>query len=167
MKLALSVQNRPGELDLQHDGDGWRFRYACGGTVAQGQASVTEVEPGIYSVLWAGRSYEVKIALDKGKGFADIAGHHYAVQAVDPRELSPGAATGAAGREEVIAPMPGKVVRVLVEQGAEVAAGQGLVVVEAMKMQNEMPAPRAGRVVLLRAAPGAAVAAGELLAAIE
>jgi biotin carboxyl carrier protein len=167
MKLAVSVQNRPGELELLPRGAGWRFRYASGGAVTEGEASVIEVEPGIYSVLWDGCGYEVKISLDKGKGFADIAGHHYAVEAADPRELAATAATGAAGREQVLAPMPGKVVRVLVAEGAEVAAGQGIVVVEAMKMQNEMPAPKAGRVVTLRATPGATVAAGELLAAIE
>jgi biotin carboxyl carrier protein len=63
--------------------------------------------------------------------------------------------------------MPGKVVRVLVEEGAEVEAGQGIAVVEAMKMQNEMASPKRGRVVALRAREGATVTAGELLATIE
>jgi biotin carboxyl carrier protein len=63
--------------------------------------------------------------------------------------------------------MPGKVVRVLVALGDQVEAGQGIVVVEAMKMQNEMKAAKAGRVMTLAAAPGATVNAGEILAAIE
>ena len=63
--------------------------------------------------------------------------------------------------------MPGKVVRVLVKPGETVEAGQGLLVVEAMKMQNEMRAPRAGRIVSLPAVEGATVAAGEVLVVIE
>ena len=63
--------------------------------------------------------------------------------------------------------MPGKVVRVLVERGQEVEAGAGLVVVEAMKMQNELKSPKAGTVVELRAAPGATVNAGDVLVVIE
>jgi biotin carboxyl carrier protein len=63
--------------------------------------------------------------------------------------------------------MPGKVVRVLVKPGETVAAGQGLLVVEAMKMQNEMRAPKAGRVVAVPAGEGATVAAGAVLATIE
>ena len=63
--------------------------------------------------------------------------------------------------------MPGKVVRVLVAQGDQVEAGQGLVIVEAMKMQNELKAPRAGKVVAVAAAAGATVNAGEILATIE
>jgi len=67
----------------------------------------------------------------------------------------------------VAAPMPGKIVRLLVAEGDSVAAGQGLLVMEAMKMQNEMKAPKAGRVVSLTAREGATVAAGDVLAAIE
>jgi biotin carboxyl carrier protein len=63
--------------------------------------------------------------------------------------------------------MPGKVIRVLVSQGDSVEAGQGLVVVEAMKMQNEMKSPKAGRVAEVRAEPGAAVLAGETLIVVE
>jgi biotin carboxyl carrier protein len=62
--------------------------------------------------------------------------------------------------------MPGKIVRVLAAVGDMVEAGQGVVVVEAMKMQNEMKAPRAGRVVTLSAREGASVSAGEVLATI-
>jgi biotin carboxyl carrier protein len=63
--------------------------------------------------------------------------------------------------------MPGKVVRVLVEVGQQVEAGQGVVVVEAMKMQNELKSPKAGTVTELRAKPGSTVNAGDVLAVIE
>jgi biotin carboxyl carrier protein len=62
--------------------------------------------------------------------------------------------------------MPGKVVRVLAAAGEEVQAGQGIVVVEAMKMQNEMKADRAGKVLTIPAQEGATVAAGEVLATV-
>jgi biotin carboxyl carrier protein len=74
---------------------------------------------------------------------------------------------GLGGSQQVISPMPGRVVRLLVAQGDEVSAGQGLVVVEAMKMQNELKAPRDGRVLTLTAREGATIAAGEVLAVIE
>ncbi len=63
--------------------------------------------------------------------------------------------------------MPGKVVRVLVAEGDSVEAGAGLVVVEAMKMQNELKAPKSGVVVAVKAQPGATVAMGDMLVAIE
>jgi biotin carboxyl carrier protein len=67
----------------------------------------------------------------------------------------------------VRAQMPGKVIKVLVVSGATVEAGQGLVVVEAMKMQNEMKAPKSGRVARMHAREGATVTAGEPLAVVE
>lgn len=70
------------------------------------------------------------------------------------------------GPTRVKAPMPGKVVRVLVAPGQEVTAGQSLVVVEAMKMENEMRSPQAGRVLELPAREGQAVDAGALLAVV-
>jgi biotin carboxyl carrier protein len=63
--------------------------------------------------------------------------------------------------------MPGKIVRVLVEVGAQVETGTGIVVVEAMKMQNEMKSPKAGVVVSINAETGATVNAGDVLAVIE
>ena len=71
------------------------------------------------------------------------------------------------GAAEIVSPMPGKVVRVLIEQGTMVEAGAGIIVVEAMKMQNEMKAPKAGVVVSINVAPGATVNAGDVLAIIE
>ena len=130
-----------------------------------GGASIEQVEPGVWSVLIDGRSFEV--SLDGGRAAIAGAGS-FAVKVEDPRELSTEAASGAAGGRYVLAaPMPGRVIRVLVKEGDDVAAGQGIVVVEAMKMQNEMPASRAGRVVSIGVKPGDAVSTGQVLAAIE
>jgi biotin carboxyl carrier protein len=63
--------------------------------------------------------------------------------------------------------MPGRVVRVLVERGAEVEAHQGIVVIEAMKMQNELKSPKSGKVAEMRVIPGDTVIAGDVLAVID
>ena len=80
-----------------------------------------------------------------------------------------GADTGGGGHGEqaVVAPMPGRVVRLLVQPGDEVAARQGVVVVEAMKMENELRSPKAGRVKEVNVAPGASVEAGRVLLIVE
>jgi biotin carboxyl carrier protein len=98
-----------------------------------------------------------------------IGGEAFTVHVIDPRALpTGGSASGAtSGRARITAPMPGKIVRVLVEQGAEVAAGDGLLVVEAMKMQNEIKAPKSGMVVELYVEQGATVAAGDVLVIVE
>jgi biotin carboxyl carrier protein len=71
------------------------------------------------------------------------------------------------GRQQLTAPMAGKVVRVLLKPNDEVAAGQGVVVVEAMKMQNEIKSPKAGRVIEIRVIEGATVTANQILAIVE
>ncbi len=108
---------------------------------------MAQVEPGVYSVLLDGRSFEVRvIAAEEGLRI-ELNGRRFTAEVCDPRDRGQksGAALGT-GRQNIRAPMPGKVIRVLVREGDEVEVGQGLVVVEAMKMQNEMKAARAGRV---------------------
>ena len=94
---------------------------------------------------------------------------HYSITLVDPKRLRGATSTGvhADGAARIIAPMPGKVVRILVEQGAHVESGAGIVVVEAMKMQNEMKSPKAGVVAALEIELGATVNGGDVLAVIE
>lgn len=151
MKVLLTVNGAPREVEVEG-----------------GESGIAAVETGVYSVLRDGRSYEARIEERPGVLVVFIDGYRFEVQIRDPRRWSrQGGATGAEGRLEIAAPMPGKVVRLLTAEGEEVAAGQGLLVVEAMKMQNEMKAPKAGRVISLSARPGDTVAAGDILAAIE
>jgi acetyl/propionyl-CoA carboxylase alpha subunit len=129
---------------------------------------IVAVEPGVYSVLMNGRSYEARVEQSDGCLIVVIDGHRFEVEIRDPRRWSRHTTKpGIEGRLHVTAAMPGKIVRLLVAEGDTVAAGQGLLVVEAMKMQNEMKAPKAGCVVSLTAREGATVAAGDVLAAIE
>lgn len=98
-----------------------------------------------------------------------LRGTTYQVAIVDPKRLRSGESSAAhdAGAAEIVSPMPGKIVRVLVKEGANVEAGAGVIVVEAMKMQNEMKAPKAGVVVSINAQEGATVNAGDVLAVVE
>jgi biotin carboxyl carrier protein len=118
----------------------------------------------VYSVLSGGRSYEARIDGSR----ISIGGRTFHAEALDPRRWNRERNHDKAeGRQNIVATMPGRVVRVLVSAGDQVEAGQGIVVVEAMKMQNEMKAVRAGRVATMTAVAGATVNAGEILAAIE
>ncbi|BDC52207.1 acetyl-CoA carboxylase biotin carboxyl carrier protein subunit [Bryobacterales bacterium F-183] len=135
-------------------------------------ASVVEVEPGVYSVLTAkGASIEMRVNPTPGAAGSwnvSASGRTQTVSLRDPRErAAKGSGAGAAGRQNINAPMPGKVVRVLVQAGDTVEAGQGVIVVEAMKMQNEMKSPKAGTVAEVRVDAGATVAVGETLLIIE
>ena len=93
----------------------------------------------------------------------------FAVMFADPKRLrgSADAAGLGDGAARIVAPMPGKIVRVLVEVGAQIEAGAGVVVVEAMKMQNEMKSPKAGTVAAVNVGVGATVNGGDVLAVIE
>ena len=129
---------------------------------------VREVEPGVFSVLLGGKSFQVRIA-PEGPGYiVDLLGHRFTTEVRDPRNAkrTSGTAVGR-GLQTVTASMPGKVIRVLVEPDHQVETGQGLIVVEAMKMQNEMKAGKPGRVVQVHTKNGATVAAGDVLITIE
>ncbi len=131
-------------------------------------AQIELVEPGVYSVLMDGHSYEARVEPADSGVVVFIDGYRFEIEVRDPRRWRRQTrGREIAGRLNVVAPMPGKIVRVLVSAGDTVAAGQGLLVVEAMKMQNEVKAPKAGRVVSIAAREGATAAAGETLAVIE
>ena len=167
MKLEILIDGRPCSLEIEDPGRG------AGEFVFNSkplEADVREVEPGVYSILVEGRSYEVKIepASTPECYYAGVNGKRYAVEVRDPRR--PSRARGsfsAPGRQKVASPMPGKVVRVLVAEGDSVEAGQGLVVIEAMKMQNEIRSPKPGRVVAVPVKEGMAVGGGETLVEVE
>ena len=107
-----------------------------------------QVEPGVYSLLIDGKSVEVRVVPREQGSTVVAGGRRFAAEVRDPRNASRGSRSALGGsRQKVVAPMPGKVIRVLVAKGDSVEPGQGLVVVEAMKMQNEMKASHAGHVV--------------------
>jgi biotin carboxyl carrier protein len=165
MKLDLQINGAPAVFDLLAANPDCRFRMDG---ASEQSAQVETPEPGVYSVLLDGRSFDAFVE-ERPEGLVvTIDGHRFEVAAHDPRQWTARSRDGAAGGARSIAsPMPGKVVRVLVAEGDQVGAGQGLVVVEAMKMQNELKAPGDGRVVSVAAREGATVAAGEVLVTLE
>ena len=162
MKLALTVNGAQKEIEIVAPAPEWRFRLDG----VEQRALVTEVEPGVYSILLDGRVYEASIDRAGQSLVVVVAGERFQVELRDPRTWSRKSVPGGQGVATLSAPMPGKVVRLLVAAGDAVEAGQGLLVVEAMKMQNEIKSPRSGQVVSLTARVGATVAAGEPLATI-
>ena len=114
-----------------------------------------EIEDGFYLLFLGDRVREVRVD-DR-------------IKIIDPKRLRSGQNSGGHhhGVAQIVAQMPGKVVRVHVEAGAAVEKGAGVIVVEAMKMQNEMKSPRAGVVVSVNVKPGDTVNAGDVLAVLE
>jgi len=167
VKVEVVIDGRSARLEF----DQARFRYereasdGVEGNAVEGAHSIVPLTSGAYSVLIGGRSYEVVAG---APGEIVVNGRRFAVVVFDPREMRGRKSKDAGeGRRNIAAMMPGKVVRILVVQGDEVEAGQGLIVVEAMKMQNEMKSPKAGRVVEVKVKADATVAAGEVLMVIE
>jgi biotin carboxyl carrier protein len=128
----------------------------------------TAVEPGVYWLRWNNRSIEISVTPHGDTYVASVGSHHIDVEILDARAaLRRAAQQGYDGAVEIRAPMPGKVVKVLVTEGATVELDQGLVVIEAMKMQNEMKSPKQGIVRKIGVKETAAVNAGDLLAIVE
>jgi len=168
VKLDTVVQGRIGSLLIVPLGrEGAKsFRYQReDGQALEGELAIEALDSGAWSVLIGGRAYRVEPG---APGEYLVNGAPLAVELFDPR-ASRGRRSSASnhGRLNIAAQMPGKVVRVLVSVGDAVEEGQGLVVVEAMKMQNEMKSPKTGRVVELRAKTDSTVTAGEVLMVVE
>ena len=157
----IRVNGKAVDVTLRRSG-GERWTVEHGG--AAREVDVRRGGDGVYHVLLDGRSYQVRM---EGEA-ALVDGEELRVEVIDPRDgASAAVPREVAGRQTLRAPMPGKVVRLLVAEGDAVERDQGVVVIEAMKMQNAMKAPKSGRVVELAAREGATVAAGDVLAVVE
>jgi acetyl/propionyl-CoA carboxylase alpha subunit len=122
----------------------------------------------VLSILIHGKAYEIKRERSATDLHLWVGSARYGVQLRDPRSLrSRAGADDGKGPRKLLAPMPGKVVRVLAPENSEVQAGQGVLVVEAMKMQNEIKSPKKGVVRKMVATEGANVNAGDVLAVVE
>jgi biotin carboxyl carrier protein len=168
LKLKAQIEDRDQELT---------FKVAQGQVLAEigGRTYDLEVRrhsPDSYLVFLGTNVYECRVnAHTTAKDVFDVSirGRSYAVTIVDPKRLRSGQNSDRhhQGVAEIRAPMPGKVVRVQIEVGAAVEKGAGVVVVEAMKMQNEMKSPREGVVVSINVKTGDTVNAGDVLAVVE
>lgn len=168
MKLHAVIGTDQTEIDIRVEGG----RVFAEIDDRHYELEVHQCGAGGYLLISNGQVFDCRVEgqAESGKEVDVIIGTtNYAITLTDRRRLTSPAATGAHGDNSarIVAPMPGKVVRVLVEVGSEVAAGDGIIVVEAMKMQNEMKSPKAGKVVALNIQTGVTVNGGDVLAVIE
>ena len=164
--LTTSSGKQSRIIELERNSERWKI-------VLDGhpiEADATEITPDTISVLLEGQTFEFHITPSSDGTLKLHTGYQeFSAEVADPRAWR-GRRHGALeveGRQQVAAPMPGKIVRVLVKTGDKVEAGQGLFVVEAMKMQNEIRSPKSGTVERLMATEGQPVNAGEVLAWVE
>lgn len=162
-KLRITVGEDESLLEL--DGETYKLR---GAIEARGAASIARIQDGVFSVLLDRKSSTVRVVPVRG-GYEVLAGSvSRLIEIADLRDRSSKTnKQSLAGPYELRALMPGKVIKLLVAEGERVEAGQALIVVEAMKMQNETKSPKAGVVTKIFAQEGATVAAGERLLLVE
>jgi biotin carboxyl carrier protein len=165
MIYEVKLADKTHRVDLHKSGELWE----C---VLDGRKiflDAISTQNGVLSLLIEGKSYEVKQE-NAGEATNIIVGNQrFAVELRDPRSLRSRrhSDSAVAGPRKITAPMPGKVVRILAPVGAQVELGQGILVIEAMKMQNELKSPKKGVVIRLNADEGTAVEAGQVLAEVE
>ena len=167
MKLHASIADEVIDVEVRREGervigvvDGRRYEFSLQRTARS------------YVLCSDGAVFDCHVDGQTGSGeMVDVfvGTERFAVMFTDPKRLrgSTEAAGIGDGASRIVAPMPGKIVRVLVEVGAQIEAGVGVVVVEAMKMQNEMKSPKAGTVSAVNVKVGATVNGGDVLAVIE
>jgi biotin carboxyl carrier protein len=164
MKLIAELNNEKHEVEFKRDGE--KISASVDGREYALEAS--EVEPNVYLLKHENQIFQLYVSPTETTAVT-LGNHSFEIKISDPKRLrGAGAAAGNAdGTVEIKTAMPGKVVRVLAEQGAEIKQGESVLVVEAMKMQNEMKSPKDGVVKEIRVAEGATVNAGDVLAVIE
>jgi biotin carboxyl carrier protein len=162
MKLNAELNNEKHEIEITREGETVFARVDD----REYELEASEVEPDVYLFKYNNRIFQIYVAPN---GVVNLGNHQLDISVSDPKRLR-GSGTSDAladGIAEIKTAMPGKLVRVLVEAGAEVKHGEGVLVVEAMKMQNEMKSPKDGVVKEIRFSEGATVNAGDVLAVIE
>ena len=169
MKLEVRIGTLTRQIEVQRTGPN---QFAIG--VEENRVQIDnkidamEVAPNTYSILVNGRAFEAVVIPAAEGVLVRCGGREFRATVSDPRawRRGRGALFGAEGKQQVVAPMPGKVIRILVSAGETVEANQGLIVVEAMKMQNEIRAPKGGTIDRIFIREGQAVSAGEPLVTI-
>jgi biotin carboxyl carrier protein len=165
MTYEISIDGKNHRLELNRFDNRWE----C--TLDGEKVNVDAViaRPNVLSLIVDGQAFEVKREMSATDLHLWVKSARFAVDVRDPRSLRSrrGAGGGVAGPQKLVAPMPGKIVRILAPAGTHVNAGQGVLVIEAMKMQNELKSPKDGTVKQVVAAEGTSVSAGEVLAIVE
>ncbi|MGB7023855.1 MAG: biotin/lipoyl-containing protein, partial [Candidatus Acidiferrales bacterium] len=162
--LDLRIGNHMRHVEIERHGGQFQFRID-GRDVG---ADVKQIQPEVYSILFEAEAFEARIECGATGLRVQIDGYEFPIVIADPRQWRRDRNQIAVveGHQQVVSSMPGKVVRVMVRAGDAVEAGQGLLVVEAMKMQNEIKSPKTGKIERVAAQEGQTVNAGEVLAVI-
>ncbi len=164
MIYDVIIDGKKHRLDLNRADEHW----SCQFDGREVEVDAVLARPDVLSLRIGNRAYEVKSERVAGETHVWIGNTRFAVEVRDPRSLRGRIrAVDDRGPKKLTAPMPGKIVRVLVSEGDEVEAGAGVLVVEAMKMQNEIKSPKKGRIQRILVGEGAAVNAGDVLAVVE
>ena len=165
MMLEVEVDGGVRRLELERDGVAYVIRTDERAIAA----NLCELEPGVLSLLIEGRSFRCVHVPSPDERTIAVRGQQFRVSVTDPRSLRGRRKRSGIGNGKLLikASIPGRVARVLVKPGDEVAAHQAIMVIEAMKMQNELKSPKKGTVQKILAAEGAAVNAGDVLAIVE
>ena len=164
MTYDITIDGKSHRLELSR-ADG---RWLCRLDGREIEVDAVLARPDVLSLRVGTQAYEVKCERVAGDTHIWVGSARFAAEVRDPRSLRSRVRTvDDHGPKKLTAPMPGKVVRILVTQGAEVEAGAGIVVVEAMKMQNEVKSPKKGTIQKILVSEGAAVNAGDVLAIVE
>jgi biotin carboxyl carrier protein len=164
MTYEISIDGKNYRLELsQTEG-----RWTCRLDGREIEVDAVLARPDVISLRLRNKAYEVKCERVGSDLHLWVGSVRYQAEVRDPRSLrSRARAIDDHGPRKLTAPMPGKVVRILLREGAEVEAGTGILVVEAMKMQNEVKSPKKGRIQKIVVSEGAAVNAGDVLGIVE
>ncbi len=164
MTYDIAIDGKNYRLDLEQI----EGRWSCRLDGREIEVDAVLARPDVLSLRIGNQAYEVKCERVGSDLHLWVGSLRFATEVRDPRSLRGRArAVDDHGPRKLTAPMPGKIVRVLVSQGAEVEAGAGVLVVEAMKMQNEVKSPKKGTIQKILVSEGAAVNAGDVLAIVE
>ncbi len=164
MTYEVAIDGKHYRLDLNHA----EGRWSCRLDGREIDVDAVLARPDVLSLRLGNKAFEVKCERVGGEMHLWVGSVRYAAEVRDPRSLrSRTRAVDDHGPRKLTAPMPGKVVRILLNEGAEVQAGGGVLVVEAMKMQNEVKSPKKGTIQKVVVIEGAAVNAGDVLAIVE
>jgi len=163
MKVCAKTGSNVVEVTVTRD-NGF-YRVELDGVVHRVDA--LKLEGDFFTVLNGSRSYEVSVEAKRDGYHVRHGAALRVVSFLEPGRSEREGIGTVDGPEQIVSAMPGRVVRVLVEEGATVEAGQGIAVVEAMKMENEIAAGKAGTVTTIAVEPGQTIEGGGLLAVIE
>ncbi len=164
MLYEITIDGKRYRLDLNR-ADG---RWSCRLDGRNFEVDAILIRPDVLSLRIGDLAYEVKSERVANDLHMWVGSTCFAVEVRDPRSLRSRTRTGDDhGPRKITAPMPGKVVRLLIREGDEVEPGRGVAVVEAMKMQNEIKSPKKGTIQKILVSEGAAVNAGDVLAIVE